>query len=300
VVSITQETFRLTSYTGDTYLFSGPLHVTQHVGLGLVGSTRAIRRGSQQHGQTLSMALLRPRIITLKLYLDGTDETTLRTEREKVEEILADINNPAYLDVTLPSGSVRRLDVYHYDGFTGERNAGDPYYAHADTLQLIADDPVAYNSTPVIESFDVNGGGVGWPIAWIIPWTVGTSAIDALRNVTYAGTWESYPVVTFTGPMEDPYVENQTSGDKLDLTGTTINAGDYYEVDCRYGYKRVLDSTGTDQTSKLTTDSDLATFKLAPPPIAASGLNVFHVYATGMTGASSITITYYLRYWGVI
>lgn len=111
--------------------------------------------------------------------------------------------------------------------------------------------------------------------------------------VNNAGTWDEYPVITLTGPLNDPIVRNATTGDVLDFTGSTVSASQFYIIDCRYGYKTVIDSGAVNRIDKLTDDSDLATFHIAP------GANVIGVSASGTAVSSAVNITHYERYMGL-
>ena len=96
-----------------------------------------------------------------------------------------------------------------------------------------------------------------------------TGTIDQTAVRTYEGSWDEFPTVRITGPATNAVLENVTSGDKLDFTGTAISAGTSYVLDLRYGYKTVTQDDGTNRIDKLTNDSDLATWRLLAAPDAA-------------------------------
>jgi hypothetical protein len=293
-------TFTLRNVAGDSYAFSGPSYVMEHDGLGLVKPRRAVRSGPQQHGQSLSQALLEPRVVSLKLHLQCSSETQLGIERDMISKMLSQVNTPIYLDVGLPDGTTRRLDVHYYDGMTSPRTAGDPDYSATDVLQLIADDPIAYDPTPYVLRFDITGGGSAFLIPTPVPVLIGAAEINENFIVHYYGTWASYPIIRVTGPIDDLVIYNDSTNEKLDFTGTDISDGEYLEIDLRYGYKTVTDNLAADRTDALTIDSDLATFHLAPHPEVDSGSNDMRVTGDNITGATMVTITYYVRYWSVL
>jgi phage-related protein len=99
--------------------------------------------------------------------------------------------------------------------------------------------------------------------------------------------------VIVTGAATSLKITNTTTGDKLDFTGSTIGTGTVYTIDTRYGYKTVTDGAGANQLSKLTTDSNLATFRLIP------GDNSINVTGTGLDSNSKIVLQYNTRYIGV-
>ncbi len=94
-------------------------------------------------------------------------------------------------------------------------------------------------------------------------------------------------------------LENETTGEKLDFTGTTVAAGHYYDIDCRYGRKSVKDEAGTNEIADLTSDSDLATFHLAAEPEAGGGVNSLRLTGSAVTTATKVELTYDTRYLGI-
>lgn len=109
-------------------------------------------------------------------------------------------------------------------------------------------------------------------------------------SIVNAGFADDYPVIEFTGPIADPKLTNISTGEKLDFTGATIDAGEIYTVDTRYGRKTVTDNLGANQIALLTSDSDLATFHLMP------GTNLLTLSGSDTTAASGVNIAGYDRY----
>lgn len=124
-------------------------------------------------------------------------------------------------------------------------------------------------------------------------------AISASKSLSYPGSWRAFPVITITGPITDPVLTNASLGEKLDLTGVTIAAEEYYVIDCRYGYKTVTDHVLDNKIADLTDDSDLATFRIAPDPEVPGGVNVFSLTGTSTTSATQVDIDYHEQYLGL-
>ena len=128
-----------------------------------------------------------------------------------------------------------------------------------------------------------------------IPHPVGASTIDITQNVNYTGTWHSFPhKIRITGPITNPIVTNLTTDEVLDFTGITIAAGDYYDLDLRYGYKTVVDDDGVSVLDELTAASDLAAWHLK-----AETINSIQVEGTAVTVATKVEISYFTRYLGI-
>jgi len=301
-LDISQMTFTLSNNYGDSEALSGPIYVSQIDGIGLVSPRRHVERGPQQHGQTLNISLLSPRTITMRLgYYASTGDASLGGIRERLHWIFNMVNEPAFLDCARPDGAVRRFDCYYRDGLTGKRAATDPYGHQYEVLQLVCDNPLPYEWPLGLLEFAPAAGyyysGAGLHVPLEVPVLLGPAAISETKVLQYQGSWEDYPIVRFEGPMASPYIENLITHEKLQFQeGTTINEGDWWEVDCRYGYKYVVDSVGTIQTQYLTEDTDLATFHIAPHPIAPAGQNSIRAAALACGPSSKITVQY-ITYW---
>jgi hypothetical protein len=290
------ESFVLRNTAGDSLTLS----VLDHNGLGMAPVRRQSVQGPTQHGETLVAARLRPRIVTLKLKIPGTSLSNLWTQHNLYTRMMNQINSQFYLDVTLDSGATRRLDVAYYAGLDLPREARLSRAAVAtETVQLIADDPILYDTTPIVYTFGISGGGTGTPVPLLIPWTVGASTVNHTQTIAYAGTWEELPVIRINGQIEDCVITNNATGEKIDFTGTTIADSDWYEVDLRYGYKTVTDSSGANKLADLTSDSDLATWHLAPHPEVVNGNNSITVTGSNANANTEVVLTYYTRYVGL-
>lgn len=119
--------------------------------------------------------------------------------------------------------------------------------------------------------------------------------VNQVVSLPYEGDLPEYPTITITGPIANPIITNAATSEVLDFTGTTLGAGTTYIIDTRYGYKQVLQGTVI-RNDKLSDDSDLGTWHIAPAPIATGGTNVISVNGSGASAATAITVVYYNRY----
>lgn len=291
-----QETITLRNSAGTSVALTGPIYVTAHQGLGMVTPIRSRQKGPYQHGYTLTSASLGDRAITLKLRVADDDDAAVAADVRTLIQLLNNIWSPIYLDVTTADGLTRRLDVYYTDGLSLPHDADEAYGNLPDVVQFTADNPVAYNPAGTGVAFGLSGGGTGMPIPMIIPFTLGASVLDEYRTITYLGTWAAYPIIRITGPIDDCVITNVTTGEKLDFTDFNLGAGEWLEIDCRYGYKSITEDDGDNHLGDLTTDSDLATFHIAPADGAAGGINDFHVTGTSVTGATAVMMRYNGQY----
>jgi hypothetical protein len=231
------------------------------------------------------------------LGIHGEDLTSFYQKRSQLLDIFKPSNTPGTLKWEL-NGVVRQIDGY---------SVGDLRYSGSDRNYLVqravvtikCPDPTWYDPSGQAVNFAVGGGSDVFEVPTVIPMTVGASSIDASQSIDYAGSVESYPTIRIDGPITNPIITNDATGDKLDFTGYTIADNDYYSIDLRYGYKTVLDSSGVNQISKLSNDSDLATFSIKPDPDVVGGINSMSVTGTSITADTKVSINYYERYLGI-
>lgn len=287
-------------------------------GLGMTPVRRITERGPFQHGETDVGFRLEPRVIQLALGIYpgyGGTEADYYDLRDQLLRIFRPSQVPIQLRYDLPNGVSRQIDCY----FSGAMSFGSSdrtgYYQKIG-IQLRAPDPTFYD--PIANALTYNigassssgGGGpvTGFVVPLVFPFSVGASSsgsssgsivTEQTRTIAYSGTWRTYPFLRIRGPFTNAVIVNEATGDKLDFTGTTIPSGGYYDIDCRYGYKTVVDHTGANKIATLTADSDLATFSLEADPEAPAGDNTISVSGTGLTELSEVYMTWTSRFVGI-
>ena len=257
---------------------------------------RLTSEGPMQDGDTDLGFKVKARTASLAVMFHATELSDMYVLRDQINALFAP-GNSLTLKWALPYGD-RMIDV------KPSGNIPMPWVVNdwaAQTLALVfrAADPSFYDPNQVAMSFGLTGGGTGWPIPWIIPWTIGTATLDQRVAVTYTGRHKTYPIIRIIGPITNPKITNETTGDVLFFDGITISAGNYYEIDCRYGYKIVTDSGGTDRTGQLTDASDIDTFRIETAPIAMGGINSIRVEGSSVNTATQVYMNYYNRFTGI-
>lgn len=284
---------------GVEYNLSSLYDYAGHDGLGMSPSHRLSNRGPQQHGDTDVGFRLDPRVFRLFFGLDGATLSDLYDLRDGVLRLFRPSNDALKMKWTLDNGEVRQLDA-HYVGDMGMPSASKRGYYQDLVVMMKAPDPTFYHPVEASVVFALGGGSDAFEIPLAIPWAIGVSTLDQTRTISYEGSWYAFPIITVVGPITDAIITNQTTGESLDFTGTTIDAGDYYEIDCRYGYKTVVDSNGTSRVADLTADSDLATFHLEPPGgQETTKENDINVAGNTVTEATEVYLRYKVRYVGI-
>lgn len=265
---------------------------------GLSPLERLGERGPLQHGDTDVGFELQPRRLRLGLFVDAGSYDQLLTRRNALAAIFTPTSTPLGLRLTADDGRRRQIDC-HYSGgldFNSKEREG---FGTRVVVELRAPDPTWYDPTATTSTYSLGGGGTGFAVPTPVPSSIGASSADVLAAIAYLGTWLSYPTIRITGPIADPIITNQSTGEKLDFTGATIAGGDYYDIDTRYGYKTIRDASGTNRIANLTSDSHLATFHIGAHPEVSGGSNTIRIQGSGITSASQVVLTYYTRYIGV-
>lgn len=267
-----------------------------HDGLGIFPITRFSSRGNLQEGDTDLGFRAEPRIFRLKLLLTASSLMDWFTSRRA---ILSVFPPGEQLGVRFTIGSfVRQLDAFYLSDMSMPSAEKFGNFGQTVLVTLKANDPSFYDPQGLTATFALWGGS-GGGIPMDVPTNIGASTINQDVTIEYLGNWMDYPRIRINGPISNAIITNNTTGDILDFTGTTIAAGDWYDIDTRFGYKTVMDAAGNDKQGNLTANSDLATFHLAPTTDASQGMNSLSVTGENATGATRIDVHYYHRYYGL-
>lgn len=277
-----------------------PFWLVEQDGLGMAELHRLNERGPLQHGDSDLGYRLDPRFVTLVVGVLAETPGEVWDLRKQLLDCFRPGAGALILKCTLENGDVRQLDGFYYSGLTMPTSDREGAIYQKAGMVVKAPDPTLYDPSAHSEVFELGGGTDVLEVPMEVPMVVGASTIDAAKSIYYAGTAESLPfLIRITGPIDDCVITNETTGEKLDFTGAAIDPGDYYDIDLRYGYKQVVDSTGASKLAELTTDSDLATWHFAPEPEAPDGLNNIRVQGSNVDPSTRIAISFFDRYIGV-
>lgn len=168
-----------------------------------------------------------------------------------------------------------------------------------ETLRFIAHDPLWIDDTlRSVQSIFTQAQELKFPITFDADHIIfGGGVLDQDLNCITLGSWAVFPTIVLTGPMTDPTITNNTTGESIELD-TIIGAGQTVTFDLRYGFKTVVDNTGANLIGSITPESDLADFHLECDPGATGGLNIVNVQASGLSQASQFFLSWQDRYIG--
>lgn len=290
-------TYSITYTTnGDTYNLDGynpaigiTIKYLGDQGFGMAPMHRITQRGPLQQGDSDLGFRLDPRILQLPLVIESQTMSEGYTVREVLTRIFSPLNDGGVLRIT-DTGYDRAIQCMTLGGL--EFNADPAVGWHVRTVvQLRASDPTWYDPTPVSGGATPTPDGTPTPVPLTIPWVAGASNIDSIITTTNAGTWLSYPLITVVGPVTNLVITNLTTSDTIKLSN--VPAGDIFLINLLYGQKTVTDQDGGNQASKVSADSNLATFAIDP------GTHSISVFGESTDIMTTVSFVYYTRYIGV-
>lgn len=302
---------------GEEYdLNSGSIRLLNY-DLGLPAVRRLGQRAPAQQGDTDLGYRMEPRFVDLFWVIQGRGLDDYRNLREMFMTIFRPRDNDAVQLVFDFGDRVRALDV----NLDGELNWTDRV-ADIERVSGVfkASDPRLYHPDirTVIFSLEGSGGSIqGWEIPWEIPWEIGTDTLNATVNLMYADgnklAAQEFPIIRIFGPIDNPIITNLTTGEVINLTAnggiSLLDPSEWIEIDLanppRRDAKTIRDQDGNSAEEFMTTDSDFATWHLAPAgerlPAGnySTGLNAINVTGENVSPNTLITMRYYDRYLGV-
>jgi hypothetical protein len=278
---------------------SAPLEIIDISNLGATNATRITERAPSQDGDSDLGRVLNPRSIPIILQARPNVSYPYATIRRLINQLFKAGNADMQLGVIFDDDTEYRIDVRSIGNVQLPLNIENQALLRV-PVTLRAATPIFYDPVLQIINFGLVGAGATL-VPTVIPMLVGGSTVDQTAVINYDGSYLSYPIITITGPLTNPKIENLTTGLKLDFTGITITAGNYYTIDLRFGRKQVYKNgdPSDNRINELTSDSSLAFFAILPDPDVPGGINQFKVTGTVATSATSVYVQYYRNFDGI-
>lgn len=290
----------------DELLLTGraPFDLLSVNGIGTATIRRLTGRAPNQDGDTDLGFRLDPRVVNLVLFANAASLAAADAYRSQLYDYLKPFAGAINLRCVRDDGAIRQIDCYPLGTVDAPISDQDRIWAAQKiAVQLRAAEPIWYD--PQIKYWAAVGGAAtgtsGFTIPMDVPWVqTANTSIDVTVSLPYAGSWASYPIITFLGPLTSVSLENATTGQVLDLPNLSLSAGEYVTIDLRYGHKTVVNQLGDNLIGQLSDWSDLADWHLAPAPDASGGINVLNLVVNAdATDATGVQMSYYDRYIGL-
>lgn len=118
-------------------------------------------------------------------------------------------------------------------------------------LTVVSPDPLLYGPATVSSTnlSDVAGTGLVYPLAYPLDYGVPAGTTPGSIAVNNAGTASYWPVLRVDGPVPNPVITLNETGDWIRYNGT-LAAGQWLDIDC--GARRVLLNGQVSQSARMT------------------------------------------------
>jgi len=276
-------------YGDITYLYSLVVYQGRLYGAGYNGyllrwnDTDAWEFAANPYGQAAWNTVVSTKVFNNRLFAGTTNQSVLTEYIQR----LAGIEAPCtVLRRYLSDGSIRDLCCYIDKGpqFSKTVNGWDEH-SFQEVVRLYAPNPILYDPT------EQDG-----PTYTMDP--AATGIVNETQTVTYGGTWEEYPTIVITGPIENPIIRNEDTDEFIEFD-YDISAGEVVTLTLTFGNKTVENDTEQNLIRHITPESNLDTFHLAADPEVTDGENDITISGTGTNAATYFSFTYYNRYIGI-
>jgi hypothetical protein len=164
-----------------------------------------------------SLTTYGPRVIELAGTCIAADNTAMNRAKDRFNAVLADVRAAQLLEVE--ERHVTRHSLVRRNADTLISDHGP--LAFDWSLTLFAPDPVRYAADTVTSSTTMSvplGNGSFTP-PLVPPLVLTDAGIGAALQVVNVGNYRSYPIVYVDGPVAAPQVENETTGQVIQLVG---------------------------------------------------------------------------------
>lgn len=260
------------------------------------------RRGYKQDGSTVIDYTLNDRSILLELY-----QVTPCTREQfwSLRDTLIDFFRPnrggaLKLTVHQVNDIQRSIMVRPAPGFTFPAATPENGFVIEETLTFIAHDPIWFDpATATTVLTGIAASQLVFPITFPIVFSPDGTTYST--SITYAGNWNSYPIVTITGPYTSATIRNASTGVSVVLF-VAIGAGQQRIIDFTPGSQSIVDENGGDQFGDLSPspNSNLVDFNIRPHPDVLNGVNDIEITLVGgVIGTSAVTFAYNSRFIGI-
>lgn len=296
------ELFSLTTFDGESLVMEDDVRFLTYGFFGTPPINFHTVRGYKQHGSTEINYLFNDRRVSFRFWhAPSTPRQAYWDTRARLLDFLRpNRGGPLMLTVILPEGDRRSLIVRADPGLQFppepiERNN----WNIEDDLEFIAFDPFWFDTDgTTLELDDTSGNNLVFPITFPIQFGTAGQQFSSGAFV-YSGTWETFPVITLTGPYTSVTIEQVTLDVIIYLT-VPIGVGEQRILTLTPGAVSLVDENGDSQFGDFGPGSNLVDFRIVPEPEAASGVNEIRVTMLGGTiGQSTVNIAYNNRYYGL-
>lgn len=243
------------------------------------------RSRPRAHGSKDLSRYYEGRLYHLAGVLYGVSEEDAQARLDSFEEAIALDGDYVALQWRLAGRTDDETALVKVDGDLAYEFANDTRTALRWALTLFAEDPRRYGATERTGTYDPTaaGSGAGIVFAEVFPLNfAGTSSTHL--DVTNAGNFPTPPVLTITGPVTNPIIDNDTTGESITTSGLALLADETAVIDVAAKTITVGGSLRPDLIDASATDW----FELA------KGSNLLRLRGTGMvTSETALAVSFH-------
>jgi len=236
-------------------------------------------------GSTLLAVQTKPRIIEFPVLLTGNSRNDFLDRMAYLARHLDPNLGDGVIRYTRPNGQARQITC-RANGVFSDSTDTDFYGPSGNLLVLRfkAFEPFWYPTTPTEASYGVSAAGAFFPI---FPLEVAPDGLSGGATLNNPGDAPAWPIWTITGPGSDFALINNTTGYRLDMSTTSITAGQTLVIDTRPGYK-------TAEVGGVSVFDEVDSTSTFWPLVV--GNNVVELQLTGATGETLVEVAFYPPY----
>ena len=234
-------------------------YVSEATGLGVPSVDIESTKGYRQDGVTVHGVDYQPRVFSLSFGVKGKNFLAAADERRKIARFFAD-KKPKKFVYMRDNFSVYLYPVYLMGGYETPIASSR---LMPSVVQFMAGDPYFKNDIPATSAV-IEEPLLEWPEDGLeLPEDgIELSATTTKLMVYNNGDVQSDAIIRFVGPAVTPYVENQTTGERIEVD-RELDEGDVLEINSETGRVDIIDVDGRHNAfNYITDDSEFIT--LAP------------------------------------
>lgn len=226
-----------------------------------------------QDGVTELNYTVEPRNIPVRMFKDAAcSRQEYWNNRLRLHEFFRpNRNGKLKLNVILPTGDVRTLDVRADPGMEFQAQTEDNSWYIDETLNFVAFNPIWYNPTEK-EAHTSGFYGTDLVFSASFPIEFGPEGLQFVSQINYLGTWRTYPTIKIDGPYSSVLISNETTGKEITLD-VPIGLGEKRILTLNPGETSIVDENGNYCFGDLGPTSDLMDFTIKPVPEVPEGSN---------------------------
>lgn len=182
----------------------------------------------QYHGARLNSYAYGERMYTINAKIYGDTASEFETRRQALQKALDIHSGEQTMTFATRGGLSLQADVIANAKFGVSYQKGSNMWSDV-IIQLVSQYPFILSQT--LNSEEVtpfSGGGFGIPFGIVFSMGVGGSGV---ATVTNDGNGRAYPTITIQGPIENPSIQNTTTGETFSFIYTLSTSTDSIIVD---------------------------------------------------------------------